>query len=299
MIGRNRIKTIVSVPVLQWANGRTVAQSQDNAGTFESFVGWHIEVGQHAMVDEAAQKAAIPIVHIRHQRQGGEGAAVVRHWNLGPHIRLFPLTRGPVVDHMAAAAREDAKAEIADSGMVMRWDAQSEHQTDRSYLAVRGYVQFLAPDRSWVLIPALVQATVRARMTDAFLAALVDHLRVCEQADAFLKPDRRTAPITMYELALPLEPGEEEVWGKRQTAPVIPMRSARPQTITREYLQSMWRPQYVADAALRDWDAVRAWAAESMRICTEDRWQRAGEDKADSHSAHDQRLQDSVRRTPS
>lgn len=298
MIGRNRIKMIASVPVLQWANGRTVVQSHDHAGTFESFVGWHIEVGQHAIVDEVAQRAAIPIVHIRHQRQGGEGAAVVRHWSLGPHIRLFPLTRGPVVDRMAAAAREDARADIADSGMVMRWDSQSDDLTDRSYLAVRGYVQFQAPDQTWVIIPTLVQVTVRSRMTDAFLAALVDHLRVCEQADAFLKPDRRTEPIAMYEIALPLEPGEEEVWGKRQTAPVIPMRSARPQTITRAYLQAMWRPKYVAEAALRDWDAVRAWAAENMRTCASDRSKRADEDKAAGHPVHDQPLRDPARRTP-
>ncbi len=83
-------------------------------------------------------------------------------------------------------------------------------------------------------------------MTDELLAALVDHVRVCQIADT-LVVDRAKHPyvIHCYELALPLGPGQEEFWGKCETTTVMPITSLHPETIDLPYLRTLWRPDLV------------------------------------------------------
>lgn len=125
-------------------------------------------------------------------------------------------------------------------------------------MAVRGYLDLLVR----VEMARLVQLSVRSRMSDVLLSVLLDHGRVCEAADHLI--DRSSHPdlVTFHELALPLGPGEEEEWGKGETTTVVPFKSLHPAQIDRDYIQRIWRPESVHQAALRDWAGIQAWASE-------------------------------------
>ncbi|MCS6880400.1 MAG: hypothetical protein RMK84_05440 [Oscillochloridaceae bacterium] len=90
------------------------------------------------------------------------------------------------------------------------------------------------------------------------LAALADHVRVCEAVDRF----QHSEVVTYHEVALPPGTGEEEEWGKGETASVTRFRSMHPATITAEHLRGVWRPDAVHAAALRDREGIQLWAQE-------------------------------------
>jgi hypothetical protein len=250
-IGRNKVRQAQDVITLQYANGKSVARAEGSRGRFLPLIGFHIEVGRDAEIDAALVVAKVAQIEIRHQRPGG--AEVIRHWFLGETVRLYPVTSGPVASTVAASLAGRNAALTADAGIGIRWG-----EGERSKLAVRGYLEVLV--RAGCL--RLVQLSVRSRMTDELLKALVDHGRVCEAADGLVDRSRHPEVVCYHEVALPLGPGEEAVWGKADTTAVTPFVSQHAQEVDADYLRGVWRPDAVQAAALRDWEGIQAWAHE-------------------------------------
>ncbi|WP_322488319.1 hypothetical protein [Chloroflexus sp.] len=249
MIGRNRVQAITEAITLQYANGKSLARPVGSK-RFSPYIGFHIEAGRDDELDARFRAARIEQIEIKHQRQGG--AEIVRHWALGETIRFYVVTSGPVAQTVAGSLGRNATATAA-AGIGMRWGSN-----DRSRMAVRGYLDLLV--RMDLL--RLAQLSVRSRMTDVLLAALLDHGRVCEAADALIDRTRHPELVTFHELALPLGPGDEEEWGKGETTTVVPFKSLHPVQIDRDYIERIWRPDAVHQAALRDWPGIQAWAGE-------------------------------------
>jgi hypothetical protein len=251
-IGRNTARPATPESVtLQWANGKTVYRPQPGVGRFVPLVGFHIEVGKDEDLDHAAHKAGLPVIEIKHQRQGG--AELVKHWLVAGEadtLRFFTVTSGPVGLTMAGCLGRNAPA-TAEAGLGARW-AEGE----RSKLAVRGYVEALA--KAGYL--RLVQLSTRSRMTDVLLACLLDHGRVCEAADGLVDRNRHPEVVTFHEIALPLGAGEPQDWGKGDTTEVTPFTCLHPEQVTADYLRTVWRPDSVHATALRDWEGIQAWA---------------------------------------
>jgi len=250
-IGRNRVRIVQDAPTLQYANGKSVARRTLGAGRFAPFVGFHIEAGRDGEIDEAMREAKVALVEIKHQRPGG--AEIVKHWALDDSLGFYPVTSGPVAPTVAGSLAGGNARETADAGIGLRWGAG-----ERSRLAVRGYLRPLVQ----VGYLRLVQISVRSRMTDELLKALVDHGRVCEAADGIIDRQRHPELVTFHEVALPLGPGDEQEWGKGDTATVVPFISLHPAAIDAEYLRGLWRPDSVHAAALREWEGVQHWARE-------------------------------------
>ena len=249
MIGRNRVRSVQDAITLQYANGKSSARLTPGTGRFTPFVGFHIEVGRDSELDAAMQAAKINQIEIKHQRPGG--AEIVRHWNLGESIKFYPITSGPIAPTVAASLAERNMRATAEAGIGMRWGAG-----ERSRMALRGYVDTLV--RTGYI--RLFQFSVRSRMTDVLLTALLDHGRVCEAADNLIDRSKHREVVTYHEVALPLGPGNEEEWGKGDTATVVPFVSLHPQAIDAEYLRSVWRPEAVHAAAIKDWESIQFWA---------------------------------------
>lgn len=250
MIGRNKIQAVQDAVTLQYANGKSVARQVGGNGRFMPYVGFHIEVGKDSGLDEALGTAKVSQVEIKHQRQGG--MEVVKHWGLGEAIKLYPVTSGPVAPTVAGSLGRNAQA-TAEAGIGIRWGAN-----ERSKMAIRGYLDVLA--RAGYI--RLVQLSVRSRMTDVLLGALMDHSRVCEAADNLIDRSRHPEVVTFHEIALPLGPGGEEEWGKGDTTTVVPFKSLHPPVVDAEYLRTVWRPDSVHSAAFRDWANIQLWAQE-------------------------------------
>ncbi len=121
-------------------------------------------------------------------------------------------------------------------------------------MAIRGYLDALVK----VGYVRLVQLSVRSRMTDILLGSLVDQGRVCEAADSLVDRSRHAEVVTYHEIALPLGPGDEQEWGKGDTATVVPFKSLHPAEVDAEYLRGVWRPDSIHAAAYRDWESIQA-----------------------------------------
>lgn len=251
MIGRNKVRQTQDVITLQYANGKSVARQVGSSSRFAPYVGFHIEVGKDSELDGALAAAKIAQIEIKHQRPGG--AEIIRHWGLGETVRLYPVTSGPVAPSVAASLAGRNADLTADAGIGIRWA-----ENERSKLAVRGYLDVLVRANCF----RLVQLSVRSRMTDELLKALVDHGRVCEAADNLVDRSKHPEVVCYHEIALPLGPGDEELWGKTDTTSVTPFHSAHPAEIDAEYLRSVWRLDTVHTTALRDWEGIQLWAHE-------------------------------------
>jgi hypothetical protein len=248
MIGRNKIQAVQDAATLQYANGKSVARATLGSGRFTPLVGFHIEVGKDEATDELLGAAKIAQIEIKHQRSGG--AEIVRHWFLGESVRLFPITSGPVAPTVAGSLSGRTAQLTREAGIGMRWGS-----SERSKMAIRGYLD-IDGDKP------LVQLSVRSRMTDVLLGALVDHGRVLEAADGLIDRAKHPAIVTYHEIALPLGPAEEQEWGKGDTATVVPFKSLHPAALDAEYLRGVWRPDGVHSAAEQAWAATQLWAAE-------------------------------------
>lgn len=251
MIGRNRIQAVAEAATLQYANGKSVARATVGTGRFAPYVGFHMEVGKDSELDEAMGRAKVAQVEIKHQRQGG--AEIVRHWALGEVIRFYPVTSGPIAPTVAGSLSGRNARLTAEAGIGIRWG-----QGERSKLAIRGYLDVLVR----VGYMRLIQLSVRSRMTDELLRALLEHGRVCEAADNLVDRTRHPEVVTYHEIALVLGPGDEQEWGKGDTATVVPFRSLHPAEVDAEYLRGVWRPDTVHTAAYRDWESIQLWAQE-------------------------------------
>lgn len=250
-IGRNKVRAVADAATLQYANGKSQARKPVGTGRFAPYVGFHIEAGRDGELDEAMRAAKIPLMEIKHQRPGG--AEIVKHWDLGQIVKFFPVTSGPVAPTVAGSLAGANARDTAEAGIGLRWG-----MGERSKLAVRGYLHALLG----VGYLRLVQFSVRSRMTDELMKALVDHGRVCEAADGLVDRGRHPELVTFHEIALALGPGEETEWGKGDTATVTPFVSLHPREITAEYLRGNWRPDALHAAALREWEGIQHWARE-------------------------------------
>lgn len=251
MIGRNKIQAVAEAATLQYANGKSVARQTLGSGRFTPLVGFHIEVGKDAELDEAMRAAKVAQIEIKHQRQGG--MEIVRHWFLGESVRLYPITSGPIAPTVAGSLSGRNARLTSEAGIGMRWGSN-----ERSKMAIRGYLDTLVR----VGYLRVVQLSVRSRMTDVLLGALVDHSRVLEAADTLIDRARHPEVVTYHEIALALGPADEQEWGKGDTATVVPFKSLHPAEVDAEYLRGVWRPDSLHAAAYRDWESVQAWAQE-------------------------------------
>lgn len=249
MIPRNKVSTIASAAIVQWANGKTQYRAATGNGRFGALVGFHIEAGRDPELDALMRELSIPQIEIKHQRQGAQ-PVIVSHWFLGEELRFFPVTSGPVAPTVAGSLAGGNARETIEAGIGLRWG-----QGERSKLAARGFSDLLGPD-------VLIQLSVRSRMTDELLKALVDHVRVCEAADKLIDRARHPEVVALHEVTLPLGPGEEREFGKGDTSTVTPLVSQHPEEITAEYLRSIWRSDAIHAAAFRAWDGIQSWARE-------------------------------------
>ncbi len=250
MIGRNRIPVLGEAATLQYAGGRSMARSADGVARFAPWAGFHIEVGRDAQLDQCLGRAQLPQIEIKHQRPGG--IEVVRHWALGEAIAIYPVTSGPVAGTVGGSLGRRATA-TAEAGIGVRWGAN-----ERSKCAVRVFIEPCV--RAGYL--RTLTFSVRSRMSDTLLAALVDHGRICEAADALIDRTRHPEPVAYHELALPLGPAPEEEWGRGETTTVVPFHSMHPTTVDVEYLRSHWRSDAIDAAALQEWPGIQRWAHE-------------------------------------
>lgn len=265
MIGRNRISQIQDVITLQYANGKTMGK-QVGSARFTPYIGFHIEANRDNELDDRLRAAKIPQIEIKHQRPGG--AEIVKHWNLGEQIRLFPVTSGPVAATVAGSLAGRNAQQTAEAGIGLRWGSG-----ERSKMAVRAYLETLVK----LDYMRLVQLTVRSRMTDVLLGALLEQARVCEAADTLIDRVKHPELVTFHEIALPLGTADEQEWGKNDTTTVVPFSSQHPAIVDADYLRHVWRPDTVHSAAIRDWQGIQQWAQE-YAVQNEDAAQRPTEE---------------------
>ncbi len=252
MIGRNTITTIVEAPAIQYASGKSMARPQgDTSARFAPLIGFYSEFGKDDDFDAALAQLGTKKIEIKHQRAGG--AQIVTHWDLGEELRIYPVTAGPVAPTVAGSLAGRNAQRTADAGIGLRWE-----QGERSKLAIRG----LLPSLIAAGYVRLIQLSVRSHMTDALLAALIDHARVLEAADHLINRDKHPELVTYHELLLPLGPGEEQEWGKGESATVVPLISLHPDQISAAYCATAWRPERVHAAAQEAWGDIVTWAHE-------------------------------------
>lgn len=251
---RNSVQQITEAPRIQWANGKNEIRSKPGEGRFVTGIpGWHSEAGKDAEFDAWCESIGLLMCQIRHPRQGAP-AQIATHWWLGEQIQFYPLTSGPVAPNVAQSLARQNHTRTAEAGIGVRW---GRGENERSKMAVRGYLCV-----GIEVYFGLVQISVKSRMTDELLSALIDHVRVCEVADQIIDRAKHPGKVQLYELALPLGPGKEEQWGRGETTTVTPLASQHAETIDLKALRPLWRPEYVIDWVARDWPEVQTWARE-------------------------------------
>lgn len=250
---RNTVRQIADAVSLQWANGKNEGRMTPGVGRFQPIVGWYSEVGKDAVFDGWMAALSTPQLEIRHPRSGGP-AEVKLHWSFGEQLRIFPITSGPVAPTVAASLAARSHMATVEAGIGIRW---GRGVGERSKLAIRGYLEIAGE-----VFPRPVQISVRSRMTDELLAALIDHVRVCELADAMVDRAKHPGVVSPYELALPLGAGPEASWGKGETTTVVPLASHHPPAVDLPYLREIFRSVEMAEWVVRDWPDVLAWAQE-------------------------------------
>jgi hypothetical protein len=184
-------------------------------------------------------------MEFKHRREGGK-TEIKPHWWIGEEVRIFPLTAGPVADTMRGAARVSDRM-AAEAGMVATWE-------EGSYLSLLALMEI-----SGVMLPDVVRVSARSHMTDHLLAALLDHLRVCEVADAVVR-----ATVAPWWLALPLSGGPEQDVGREQTTTIVPVASLHPAEIDRAYLDRIKLPADWRDYAGGQYEQAVVWAEQTL-----------------------------------
>ena len=229
--------------VLQYASGLTRARPE-GTGAFQSYTGFHAQIGRDAALDVACTTNHMPRGQIRHM-----GGSVVDDWLFGELVRIYPLTAGPPATTISACRSPRFRQATADAGIGLAWP-----DGGKSRMAGRGYLEL-----GHALV--MLQLSVTSTMTSYLLAALLDHTRICEAADALVQANgRRIDRVLPYELALLLRVGDPQVVGSSQTQEICPLVSAHPAHPTTDYLRSLWRPAALAQDALTNWPAVQIWA---------------------------------------
>lgn len=245
-IGRNAVPQQGSdnAPILQWANG--ITKVRDGRST-RNHVGFHIERGKWHDLDDALDEVQHPVIAIQHQRD--KGTEVVEHWDLGEKIRFLPITSGPVDGTVRNCIRR--AHEMAEAGLGVRW-------VEHSQFAVRGFVDVL-----WNAdITTVVQLSTKSNMTDYLLGALINHTRAAVAADELVRAKNPDAIVSPADLWLPLGAGPEVAFGREKATMVYPIVSLHIEDFPTDHLRSCWRKKEVAEAVLKHWPQVQAWARE-------------------------------------
>jgi hypothetical protein len=243
MIPRNTPQTIADCPILQWASGHTQARLAAHS-RFQAHVGFHIERERDSALDALLEAAGTAKIDIRHPRPGA--FEIKPHWSFGESIRFYPVTAGPPATTISACLRSAATGE---AGIGLAWPTG-----EKSRMAVRGLVLVGT-------VPILVQLSARSTMTGYLLAALLDHVRVCQAADDMIDRAKHPELVALHELALPLVAGAEVAAGRGETSQITPLASDHPEEITRPYVLSCWRAKAIHEAACVAWPGIVAWAA--------------------------------------
>jgi hypothetical protein len=267
-----RTDMMEKTPTIQYASGRVEARMAPNQ-PFNNHIGLYAEVGTDDLFDEAMEDAGFGQIDIRHQKEG-EAPTVCRSWHLGVKLGIWPLSTNPGASTASASSFSPYAERTANAGIALRWETKRNGQR-QSRLAIRGYLYQLV--RIGHVVP--IQLSVSSRMSDTLLAAMQDHLAVCEQAEEvmekrdwvaqevdaptleYLCTHGQADTVAFYDLLLPLSAGPEEQFrGKQGTSTVRPLISAHPDPVTAAYVKKIWRPLAVLDAVGRDWADTVAWA---------------------------------------
>lgn len=267
-----RTDMMEKTPTIQYASGRVKARMVPNQ-PFTNHIGFYAEVGTDDLFDEAMEDAGFGQIDIRHQKEG-EAPTVCRSWHLGVKLGIWPLSANPAASTASASSFSPYAERTANAGIALRWETKRNGQR-QSKLAIRGYVYQLV--RIGHVVP--IQLSVSSRMSDKLLAAMQDHLAVCEQADELvrkrdwvaqevdapsfehLRAQGHVDTVAFYDLLLPLYVGPEESFrGKQGTSTVHPLISGHLDPVTEAYVKKIWRPLAVLDAVGRDWADTVAWA---------------------------------------
>lgn len=228
---RNTPQTVIAADrtPLQWASGRE-EYKQAGGRRFEGYVGWHIEQGKNPAFDAFATAQGVAEITIRHPRDNGV-PVLAQHWHLGDAVRVFPITFGPLATTMrGAVTMSDRMARQA--GIVAVWGDDGP-----------SYLSFLALlEVGGAVFPEPLVITEKGTMTDHLYAALVVHLRMCEQADAVAGIEVPCAWI-----ALPLLAGDEYPAGGGDKVTMVTKMDAVyagvPDTINAAYLATISLPK--------------------------------------------------------
>lgn len=245
MMQRNTVHSAADVPALQYASGRTEARAVGQS-RFVGHVGFHAEVGRDEALDLVCHDLNVPVMEIRHPRDGGQ-PVIAKHWDFGEQVMFHPITNGPPYDSIYACLRT---RETAEAGLGLVWP-----QGERSRFAVRGLLRI---EKQFVLM----QLSTKSTMTAELLAALIDHVRVCVEADALIDRAKHPDVVMLHEIALPLAAGLEKAVGKGETTLITPFNSNHPDVIDAAYLRGVWRSEAMHTEAMNAWESIVAWAQE-------------------------------------
>jgi hypothetical protein len=242
---RNKaVATAPEVPVIQYSSNHT--KREVGKGRFAAFVGFYSEKGRDEEFDGILGDLRVDVITVQHTREG-QSPAIKQHWYFGEEIVFYPITNGPpglsIKDCRRMATR------TAEAGLGLAWPLGG-----RSRMAVRGFLRL--PDGT----PFLTQLSVHSTMTDHLLAALLDHVRVAEVADSMIKRTNHPDEVLPHELAWRLVAGSEHSAGRQATSQIIPFISGHPETVTREYVISIWRSAGLHEAAVQAWESILEWS---------------------------------------
>jgi len=246
---------VVDFPAIIWANGLVKARTAGSSERFGGLVGFFTEVGSDPAMDASMETAQVAPIEVRHAR-AGEESVVKQHWFLGETIRVFPVTQGPPAETVGGCLNHRTWDTTIASGIGIRWP-----QGGVSSVGIVGYLEILT--RVGYLEP--VKLTARSRMSDWLIAALDDHLRVAQAADAIVDRDAHPEPVDLVEIAWVLGPGAEVSFGTSQTSMVVPVVSRHPQVVDKDYMREVYlradaHGTAVRQRAAQDWPAILDWA---------------------------------------
>jgi hypothetical protein len=207
------------------------------------------------LFDEAMEDAGFRQIDIRHQKEN-EAPNVCTSWHLTGKLGMWPLSANPAASTASASSFPPYAERTANASIALRWETKRNGQR-QSKLAIRGYVFQLV--RVGHVAP--IQLSVSSRMSDKLLAAMQDHLAVCEQADELVKKrdwlaqnvdpqilehlhaQGQVDTVTFYDVLLPLYVGPEEAFrGKQGTSTVQSLISGHPDPVTAAYLKKDLAP---------------------------------------------------------
>jgi hypothetical protein len=276
---RNTVSTVESAPKIQYFKGSAL-QEWRQKGTEDwqnKLAGFAAEVERYGdEFDAVCEQAGMTQVEVNHTF-GRAKPQVVTYWWFGDTIDFFPLTLGPTSANIFGLLKHIE--DTIEAGIGARWpeevtykrNGHEETRRGTSSVALQGYEKLLL--EHGYAMP--VQVGMTGPLTEDFINALLDHVRVCQIADQ-MKQEKTKDPdafVALVELAWPLGASKKaRSVGKEQTSRVHPMVSLHPDDPDRAYLKSIYATgelrETLTAAVERDWSSVVAWAREFARSGT-------------------------------